>query len=209
MNHLPSSPLTRRSLLRFGALGALGAGVAVTVAACSSNDNLATQFGNGTTKNYISGDGTVDEIKPSDRKAPIEFTSTTEHGKTISRKTYEGSVVVLNFWYASCPPCRAEAPALESLSKTYAGRVQFIGVNVRDEADTAIAFERSFGITYPSVIDVTDAKVQFALAGQRGPNATPTTIVLDQKGRVAARVLGEINKSVLDTLISDTLAEAK
>jgi thiol-disulfide isomerase/thioredoxin len=209
VNNLPSSPLTRRALLRLGGLGALGATVATTVAACSSNDTFAQQNGNGTTKNYVSGDGTVDEIKPADRKAPIEFTSTTERGKTISRSTYEGRVVVLNFWYASCPPCRAEAPALEALSKTYAGRVQFIGVNVRDEADTAIAFERSFGITYPSVIDATDAKVQLALAGQRGPNATPTTIVLDQKGRVAARVLGEINRSVLDTLISDTLAEAK
>lgn len=183
--------------------------VAIAVTGCSSNDSLIKQYGNGTTKNYISGDGTVTEFKPQDRRDPIEFTSVTDHGNTISRKTYEGKVVVLNFWYASCPPCRLEAPDLQSLSEKYSGKVQFIGVNVRDEADTAKAFERNFKISYPSIVDATDAKVQLALAGQRGPNATPTTIVLDQKGRVAARVLGEVNKSVLDTLISDALAEAK
>lgn len=206
MKPVTPSSLSRRHLLR---VGLIGAAVAVGVAGCSSNDGLTQQHDNGTTKNYISGDGTVTEFKPSDRKDPIQFTATTERGKSISRKTYDGQVVVLNFWYASCPPCRLEAPSLQSLSEKYAGKAQFIGVNVRDEADTAIAFERTFKVTYPSVIDAADAKVQLALAGQRGPNATPTTIVLDQKGRVAARVLGEVNESILETLIADTVAEAQ
>lgn len=183
--------------------------VAVAVAGCTSNP-LAKQYTAGDNKNYISGDGTVTEIKPADRGKSIEFTATTDEGKSISRKTYDGKVVVLNFWYASCPPCRVEAPDLQALSQKYETQgVQFIGVNVRDEADTARAFDRSFKIGYPSVVDAQDAKVQLALAGQRGPNATPTTMVLDQKGRVAARVLGEVNKSVLDTLIADTISEGK
>jgi thiol-disulfide isomerase/thioredoxin len=206
VKHVTPRTVSRRTLLGAGVLAGL---VAIAVTGCSTNDGLAQQYGNGTTKNYISGDGTVTEFKPQDRTDPIQFTSVTDHGATISRSTYEGKVVVLNFWYASCPPCRLEAPDLQSLSEKYSGKAQFIGVNVRDEADTAKAFERNFDITYPSIVDATDAKVQLALAGQRGPNATPTTIVLDQKGRVAARVLGEVNKSVLDTLISDVLAEAK
>jgi thiol-disulfide isomerase/thioredoxin len=189
---------------------AIVVGVTAAVLTGCSTDKLAQQYGDGTTKNYVSGDGTVTEIKPADRTKPIEFTSTTDQGKSISRSTYEGKVVVLNFWYASCPPCRLEAPALERLSAKYASKgVQFIGVNVRDEADTARAFARSFKVTYPSVLDTADATVQLALAGQRGPNATPTTIVLDQKGRVAARVLGEVNENVLDTLVGDTVAEGK
>jgi thiol-disulfide isomerase/thioredoxin len=197
----------KKNLVRLAVL----AGVALfALTGCATSDQLAQQYGNGTNKNYISGDGTVTEIKPADRSNPVEFTSTTDEGDSISRKTYEGKVVVLNFWYASCPPCRVEAPDLEALSAKYQSKgVQFIGVNVRDEADTARAFARSFKMTYPSVVDATDAKVQLALAGQRGPNATPTTIVLDQKGRVAARILGEANKSVLEQLLTDTLAEAK
>jgi peroxiredoxin len=188
-------------------LAMIGAVVAVAVTGCSSN-SLVAQYQSGSNKNYISGDGTVTEIKPADRKNSVEFTAKTDDGTSISRKTYNGKVVVLNFWYASCPPCRVEAPDLATLSKKYDSQgVQFIGVNVRDEADTARAFDRSFKMPYPSVIDATDAKVQLALAGQRGPNATPTTMVLDQKGRVAARILGEVNKNVLDTLIGDTIKE--
>ncbi|BDZ51784.1 thiol-disulfide isomerase [Frondihabitans sucicola] len=195
-----------KNLVRFAVMGAV---VAVAVTGCSSN-NLLSQYQSGDNKNYISGDGTVTEIKPADRSNSVEFTAKTDQGTSISRKTYNGRVVVLNFWYASCPPCRVEAPDLASLSKKYDSQgVQFIGVNVRDEADTARAFDRSFTMPYPSVVDATDAKVQLALAGQRGPNATPTTMVLDQKGRVAARVLGQVNKSVLDTLIADTLKEGK
>ncbi len=183
---------------------------AVLLTGCSRTDYLSQQYGNGTTKNYISGDGTVTEYKPANRKAPIQFTATTDSGATLRRSSFTGQVVVLNFWYASCPPCRLEAPTLESLSRKYATQhVQFIGVNVRDEVGTSKAFARSFGITYPSIPDAATATVQLALAGQRGPNATPTTMILDQQGRVAARILGGVNKNVLDTLISDTVAEGR
>ncbi|WP_326934268.1 TlpA family protein disulfide reductase [Frondihabitans sp. Leaf304] len=189
-------------------LSVVAAALALGLTGCSSS-NLLSQYQSGSNKNYISGDGTITEIEPADRKQPVEFTATTDEDASISRSTYEGKVVVLNFWYASCPPCRVEAPDLESLSKKYADQgVQFIGVNVRDEKDTARAFARSFKMTYPSVVDSGNATVQLALAGARGSaNATPTTIVLDKKGRVASSILGEADKGVLNTLISDTLAE--
>jgi hypothetical protein len=52
--------------------------------------------------------------------------------------------------------------------------------------------------------------VQLAFAGTVAPNAVPTTLVLDKQGRVASRVLGRIqDASILDTLISSTLAEVE
>ncbi|GAA4677660.1 TlpA family protein disulfide reductase [Frondihabitans cladoniiphilus] len=197
--------MNKKNLVRVAVMAAVAA---VALTGCTNNDSLIKQYGSGSNQNYISGDGTLTEIKPADRKDPVEFTTSLDTGATLKRSDYQGKVMVVNFWYASCPPCRLEAPDLESLSQKYDSQgVQFLGVNVRDQTDTAKAFERSFKISYPSVIDAADAKVQLAFSGQRGPNATPTTIVLDQKGRVAARVLGEVNKSVLDTLISDTVAE--
>ena len=206
-------PAPRRTRLRSARLVGAAVVAAVAVAAlagCANNDSLIKQYQGAGNQNYISGDGTVTEIKQADRSKPVEFTTQLDTGKTIKRSDYDGKVMVVNFWYASCPPCRLEAPDLESLSTKYKSQgVQFVGVNVRDEIDTAKAFERSFKITYPSVIDATNASVQLAFSGQRGPNATPTTIVLDQKGRVAARILGEANKDVLDTLIADTIKEDK
>ena len=40
------------------------------------------------------------------------------------------------------------------------------------------------------------------------PQAVPTTLVLDAEGRVAARILGIADRSVLETLLEDTVAEA-
>jgi thiol-disulfide isomerase/thioredoxin len=125
----------------------------------------------------------------------------------VSAEELRGKVVVLNFWYAGCPPCRAEAKYLNQVHDQYADDdVVFVGVNVRDEEGTAAAFERTFGVDYPTVLDARDGTVQLALSGQIAPNAVPATIVLDKQGRVAARVLGAIDgKSILQTLVSDEL----
>jgi len=200
-------PTRARLVARAAALTAV---VALVATGCSSTaDDLAKQYGNGTTENYISGNGTVTEIAPDDRADPVEFTAETDAGETVSRSDHEGEVVVLNFWYAACPPCRLEAPELEKLNQSYADKgVEFLGVNVRDQADTARAFAEKFDITYPSIVDTNDGAVQLALAGTIAPNAVPTTIVLDKQGRIAARVLGGLDgPSTLKTLISDAVAE--
>lgn len=159
------------------------------------------------TAGYVSGDGTVSEFPFAERTDPIEFEGVDEFGNERASEQYLGQVLVVNFWYAACPPCRVEAPWLEELSATYANEgVSFLGVNVRDSADTALAFTESFGIGYPSLIDDQGA-VALAFAGVASPTAVPTTVVLDKHGRPASRIVGLIDKSVLDTLIRSALAE--
>jgi hypothetical protein len=86
--------------------------------------------------------------------------------------------------------------------------VNFLGVNVRDQAATAISFNERFGITFPSIMDQ-DGKAQLAFSSQVPPNAVPTTLILDAQGRVAARILGQIkDASILSTLIEDVAAES-
>lgn len=177
------------------------------LAGCSS-DPLAAQYRSGDSKQYIAGDGTVTEIAAEHRGAAVEFSGTTETGASVTSSQYLGQVLVLNFWYAGCAPCRAEAPALETLNAKYAGNgATFLGVNVRDQPATAVAFNTSFDITYDSVID-TNGAVQLALSGVVAPNAVPTTLVIDKQGRVAARILGQATApDILDTLIRDAVAE--
>ncbi|WIA99149.1 TlpA disulfide reductase family protein [Curtobacterium sp. MCBA15_012] len=181
---------------------------ALALAGCSSNDSLSKQYGSGTTQNYISGDGAVTEVSAGDRKDPVDFTAKDTDGDTISAKDLRGKVVVLNFWYAGCPPCRAEAKYLNEVHDQYQGQdVAFVGVNVRDEEGSAAAFERTFGVDYPTVLDAKTGTVQLALSGQIAPNAVPATIVLDKQGRVAARVLGAVDgPSILQTLVGDELS---
>jgi peroxiredoxin len=82
-------------------------------------------------------------------------------------------------------------------------------VNVRDQAPQAAAFAKKYGITYPSIVDV-DGSAQLAFSGKVPPNAVPTTLVLDKEGRVASRILGQLQEaSILSTLVGDTLAESE
>ncbi len=116
----------------------------------------------------------------------------------------------MNFWYAGCAPCRVEAGDLESVWQEYEDQgVSFVGINTRDQADTAKAFSTEFEITYPSLIDVDTAQAKLAFAAETPIQATPTTLVLDKQGRVAARIIGPIDgTSILSTLVKDALAES-
>lgn len=180
--------------------------ISTALAACSANDPLADQFRAGDNKNYIAGDGTVTEFAIDARGEAVSWAGTTESGTTLSSDALLGKVAVINFWYAGCAPCRAEAPDLVALAAEHTD-VQFVGVNVRDSAETAIAFDKNFGITWPSIIDANSGSVSLAFTGIVTPQAVPTTLVIAKDGKVTARVLGRIDKSILNTLINSANKE--
>ena len=181
--------------------------LAFALTACSS-DPLAEQYRAGSGKNYIAGDGTITEITPENRGAPVVFSGTDELGGDIDSAAFAGNVIVVNFWYAGCAPCRAEAPLLEkALEATTATGAAFVGVNVRDQSETVVTFNKQFGVTYSSIID-TEGATQLSFATNVPPNAVPTTLILDRQGRVAARILGALSDaSILTTLVTDIAAE--
>ena len=203
-NH--ADAMRRRSFLRIGAGLAVGVPLAAALAGCTVEDPLAAQAKAGDNKNYIAGDGSVTEYAVSERGEPVELSGTLFDGTTVTNADWAGDVVVLNFWYAACAPCRKEAPDLVELHEQFSPEgARFYGVNIRDEAKTAEAFERNFAIPYPSFED-RNGDVLLAMTGYVPPQAVPTTLVLDREGRVSARILGLAEKGTLKTLISDALA---
>lgn len=200
-----SSPLTprlnRKQVLSLAALGSLG-----LLTACSADeDSLAAQADAGDSKGYIAGDGSVTEYAEAERGEPVEFSSELFDGSTVNVADHRGKPLLLNFWYAGCAPCRAEAPDLNDLHASFGQKVVFYGANVRDEKGTAEAFEKNFKVPYPSFRDL-NGKVLLALSKYVPAQAVPTTIILDAQGRVAARILGQIDKSIVKTLIEDQIS---
>jgi thiol-disulfide isomerase/thioredoxin len=172
----------------------------LTITACSETPNLGNT--------YQSGDGAVTEFKPGGRTEPVNWSGVASDDQIISSENLSGVVTVLNFWYASCPPCRVETPDLVALADEFEGQAQFVGVNVRDSKETANAFKRTFKMNYPSIIDANTGDVVLAFTGVVTPSAVPTTLVIDREGRVAARILGLAKKSTLKALIQTVIAEA-
>jgi peroxiredoxin len=203
-----SSPAcSLRGAWRIGA-AALAAALAIGLSACAP-DPATEAFLNGDQKAYTTKDFRVQEIPADKRGEPVEFGGITEAGETFSSADISGDVTVVNFWYAGCGPCRIEADDLEAVwQKHQSDEVAFIGVNIYDQADTARAFAEKYGITYPSLMDADTGQAKLAFAKATPIQAPPTTLVLDKKGRVAARIIGPIDgTSILSTLIQDALEE--
>lgn len=196
----------RRRILSAVAVLALAAGLA----ACSgANDDLSNQYREGNTQGFISSNGTVEEIPAAERGEALSFSGTAVDGSTVSSDEFAGDVLVLNFWYAACGPCRAEAPFLEeAYDDTSADGAQFLGVNIYDGPEQAASFEKTYGVPYPSILARGDVDLKLEFADWTSLQAAPTTLVVDREGRVAARLFGQLeDASTLRTLVDDALAE--
>ena len=182
--------------------------LALSLAACSQDPNsIAAQAKSGNRQGYVSGDGTVEQIPAAKRNKPVALSGTTLDGASWSVAEQAGKVVVLNVWASWCPPCEKEAPELKKSAETVAAAakpVVFMGINTRDNPSSGKATAKRQGIPYPS-LDDQDGQLILALQG-KAPTP-PVTLVLDPKGRIAARVLGEVTSSTLDGLVDDVLAE--
>ena len=183
------------------------AGLAAVLLAGCTSDGASTTPDDVADQGYQSGDGSTTTWAVDDRSGPLELSGTDFTGVAHDVADWRGEVVVLNTWYANCPPCRAEAPDLAALSTDYAADgVQVLGINRTDDAGTAQAFERQFEVPYPSLAD-TDGTAIAALQGTVPVNAVPTTIVLDRQGLVAGRILGLADPSTLRSMVDELLAE--
>jgi len=146
-------------------------------------------------ESFVVGSGAQTYIKEGSRqKAPALS------GMTLTGVNYTlpaGTVAVINVWASWCSPCRAEAPALVAVAEKYPD-VAFVGILTRDNLVNAEAFVRSKNINYPTLID--DALL-IGFKGSLPANAIPSTIVIDSKGYVAARVSGVVTIGSLSALI--------
>ena len=191
---------------RSAALLVVGAvSLVLMLSGCTSSDGLAHSYAGGA--GYVSGDGGILELAPDQRKVPISFSGPTDDGTVFDSSALTDHVAVVNFWYAGCPPCRVEAPILAELSAQLSD-VRFLGINVSDEADVVRTFDEKNGINYPSLLAVQSDTLLLSFSGFVPPSATPTTLVLDRQGRVAARILGEIeDASILDAIVQRVESE--
>ena len=168
--------------------------LALALTGCGNAKQVAT-------KSYVAGNGTVTFIDSKDRKAAPVLSGLTLDGENL--QVPHGGIVVVNVWASWCAPCRAEAPTLAALANKYQG-VVFVGVLTRDSEVAARAFEKRFQIPYPTLVD---DSVLLGFRDTLSANAIPSTIVIDKKGMVAARISGQITVASLSELIEKIHAE--
>jgi cytochrome c biogenesis protein CcmG/thiol:disulfide interchange protein DsbE len=131
-------------------------------------------------------------------------------GATVTNEDLRGRPVVLNIWASWCDPCKDEAPLLQSIWDRYRAQgLLVLGLDVKDLEEDALAFHRTYGLTFPSLRDG-EGEVQ----GRYGATGVPETFVLDRQGRVAAALRGPLVgdgaqenlsefRQVLDTVLAE------
>lgn len=173
---------------------------ALLCSACSGT--AEPQSGGG----FVAGDGSVRLYPAAEREPAPAVSGTTLDGEPLALTDLDGPVVV-NFWASWCGPCAKEAPALQNVADAYDGRVEFVGVNVKDQNAAARNFETSYDVEYPSWED--EAAAIAASFGGIGPAALPSTIVLDAEHRVAAQLFGAVDEPKLADHLDRVLDEAE
>ena len=127
-------------------------------------------------------------------------------GTDQSLADHRGKVVVLNFWATWCVPCRKEMPYLAAIAKDYAAKgVEVIGASGDTAANSAkvAKFVRDRKIDFPIWLgtSATDMK-RFGVS-----KVLPSTIVVDQNGKIVWREIGIIKPADLRKQLDKTIAE--
>jgi peroxiredoxin len=118
-------------------------------------------------------------------KAP-EFSIATDSGRTISRSSFGGRLLVLNFWATWCPPCIEELPSLNEFQTRLASSgVVVLGVSVdKDQA----AYQAFLGKTKVGFLTARDPGAN--ISGDYGTFRYPETYIIDASGRVLRKYPG-------------------
>ena len=121
-------------------------------------------------------------------------------GTTVHVSSLRGAPVIINFWGSWCGPCQAEARTLARVADdTKRFGVHFVGIDIRDDPATGLAFEQGHGIGYPSINDPSDLIA--ASFGADAPSTTPSTYILDSRGRIAWASFGPVQYDQLELAV--------
>jgi cytochrome c biogenesis protein CcmG/thiol:disulfide interchange protein DsbE len=108
-----------------------------------------------------------------------------------------GRPALVVFWASWCGPCAREAPAVERVSQSTAGRNRMVGVDWSDALDGAQSFIRQHSWTFSNLRDS-----EGTVGNDYHLTGLPTTFVLDAHGRIRAELRGPQDEASLEQALA-------
>ncbi|MEO7984476.1 MAG: TlpA disulfide reductase family protein [Bacteroidota bacterium] len=115
-----------------------------------------------------------------DKKKISSFSARDMQGIKIDSKELKGKILVLNFWFINCPPCRHERPYLNQLVTDYANDsdVVFVAVALDDKPQLEV-FLKENPFAYHVIPNGT------GIVNDNAVNQFPTHVIIDKEGKIA------------------------
>jgi len=131
---------------------------------------------------------------------------TTISGEKITSKDLLGKVVLINFWATDCPGCIAEMPGLINTYKKYKNQnFELIAVSMfYDPPSHVLSFSKKNSLPFPVVLDI-EKKVA---AQFNNVTLTPTSFLIDHRGKIVNQIIGEINFEEFEKLLKKTIKKS-
>jgi len=168
--------------------------LALACAACSASGHPSAASTAGPSTAIAVGT-TIYPVAERSPAPSLRGTTITGAAFELARELGHGPVAV-NVWASWCDPCRQEMPVL---ARAAGSSLRVVGIDEQDNRRTARTFARSRGARYPSLSDPDGTLLaRFTMLPQDG---VPSTIFLDRQGRVAARVVGPLDRAVLSRIL--------
>jgi len=120
-------------------------------------------------------------------------------GEKISSQDLRGKVVMVNFWATSCATCVAEMPEMAATYKQFhAQGLEFVAVAMKyDPANYVLNYAETRQLPFHVSLDVNgDLAKAFGEV-----KLTPTTYVIDKKGNILKRYVGQPSFEELHLLL--------
>jgi peroxiredoxin len=116
-----------------------------------------------------------------------DFSLEDTQGKTHKLSELHGKPVLINFWASWCGYCRQEMPDLKRIGMQYTDKLQMVGVNIsnQDSYDDVLSFVKKYDVPYPNLLDRSGYVSELY-----NVRVIPTTLLLDARGVIVARVQG-------------------
>ena len=134
-----------------------------------------------------------------------EVIFTSLKGEKVGTADLRGRVLLVNFWATDCPTCVKEMPRMvQTYNKYQAQGFELIAVAMRhDPPNYVLSYTEKNALPFKVALDPMGE-----LAKAFGDvKLTPTTIVVDKRGNIVTRIIGEPDFTRLDALIAAKLAE--
>jgi peroxiredoxin len=122
--------------------------------------------------------------KSGEKEMAPEFDIETLEGKKLGLSGLRGKVVVLNFWFIGCAPCRVEMPSLNILTEEFKDKdVVFIAFAL-DGAEALKDFLREKEFDYQIVPDASKISTLY------GVKVYPTHFIINKEGQIEFMLTG-------------------